>query len=479
MKNFNYTIVAVMAAISLSCERNFDDFRVVENALTEVEVRFEVSSILNMMHVNGVYNVFKTGEYAQLYAFRNFETRQFISTDNFSGNQWKDAYNLLPTINDVIERTEPGVEGAFAPFNAIGKITKVYVMSILTDGFGDIPYFEAGLAPKDTDKIFPPYDSQQEIYSNFFKLLDEAIAGLSSSSNFSLQNIDRMYNGNVSKWLKFANSLRLRLAMRVRFVDSGLATQEIQKALGTDLMENNGDSAINRSVQSSVWINDQGAASFRMSERIIHRLVSTKDPRLPLYADLNKVGEYAGLPNGILIVEDDDLFSDIGDGISKANTADVLFLYSEVAFLKAEAYLFGIGTAADPTAANREYRTGIESSMQFWGVSQEQIDAFLATPIGTLSGSDEEKFEMLIEQKWLALINNGPEAYNEFRRTGYPKIPTRTDATKFYLGDTNGVTPVRSPYPNDEAVNNTDNYEMAANATNGNSILHRVWWDVD
>ena len=478
-----YLFCLVLFVLTLSCENNFDEYRVVENSLSQVSVAYEIADITSKLEGDGGYNLQKGGEYAQLYAFRNFDTRQFISTDNFSGNLWKFGYDLLPTINNVIERSSPGTAESFPAFNAIGKISKVMVMGMLTDAFGDIPYFSAGMAPFDPDQIFPEYDSQEDIYNDFFKLLDEAIISLNGTSDFNLADIDRVYNGDVSKWAKLANSLRFRLAMRVRFVDVALGESEVSKALEGELIDNNEESALLLHVagldESPVFDNDEGASAWRMSEKIINRLQTSNDPRLPLYADLNNIGEYRGLPNGILNVSDDDAFSDLGEGISQPDTPDVLFLFSEVAFLKAEAYLFGIGVSANLDQANTEFRVGIEASMQFWGVDQVDIDTFLEGPLGILEGTEEEKFEMIMEQKWIAFINNGTEAYSEIRRTGYPVLPQRTDATNYYLGDTNGLTPTRSPYPSDESVNNAANFKLASAATDQNSILFRVWWDKD
>ncbi len=147
---------------------------------------------------------------------------------------------------------------------------------------------------------------------------------------------------------------------------------------------------------------------------------------------------------------------------------------AEIAFLQAECALFNLGG----TDANAHYRNGIELAMLRAGVESEDIETFLATETATLSGTQEEQFEQICTQMWLAFAPNTAEAYSMMRRTGYPTIPVR-DGVILDPGDTEGELPSRLVYPLSEKLRNGENVQVAIdNLDGGDELKSRVWWDV-
>jgi hypothetical protein len=146
---------------------------------------------------------------------------------------------------------------------------------------------------------------------------------------------------------------------------------------------------------------------------------------------------------------------------------------SEIAFLKAECALFGLGGSN----ANAHFQNGITFAMTQAGVDEEDMAAFLATPTATLSGTQEEQFLQIGTQLWISLISCPSEAYSSMRRTGYPPVPTR-DGTIANLGLTNGELPSRAIYPISEKLSNTNNVQAAIDAMGGeDDMTVRLWWD--
>lgn len=147
---------------------------------------------------------------------------------------------------------------------------------------------------------------------------------------------------------------------------------------------------------------------------------------------------------------------------------------AEIAFLRAESALFNLGG----TDENAHYRNGIELAMRRVGVTEEDIESFLTTETATLSGTQEEQFEQICTQRWLAFVPNTAEAFSMMRRTGYPVIPIR-DGVILDRGDTEGELPSRLVYPLSEKLRNNENVQQAIdNLDGGDELKSRVWWDV-
>lgn len=477
-KTTKYILSICILSLFIACEENFDDYNTPKNQRSTLDVEFEIPTITQSLEPSWGFLTMVASEYAHQHAWKNFEVMQYIYHSR-NDNLWSYAYSKLATIEDVISRTGEGGDTEFAPYNAIGKICKVFHMAQVTDSYGDVPYFEAGKAIRK-----PVYDKQEDIYKDLFKLLDEAMISLEGWDKLDWGDRDRVFAGDLPKWRKFANSIRLRLAMHIRFVNTTMAQSELSKAMATALIDNNDESATiwnspdNAGLRNPAALWEESNSTLRLSNVFVDFLKANSDPRLSLLAAKDASDDYSGMPNGMRD-PDETQYSKFGPAAIKWELVDRVMMYSEVAFLKAEAYLAGAGVSKDDAKANEEYRNGIKASMSFWGVDENDINTYLAGAKGNLQGTDDDKLKMIAEQKWVALFNTGLEVYNEIRRLNYPVIQQRTDQSIFYLGDTNGFMPRRCKYPEDERRNNTTNYNKAVSETNDNSFMHKVWWDVN
>ena len=398
---------------------------------------------------------------------------------------------------------------------AILKIVKVCVLNRVTDTYGPIPYSEIG----STGKIQVAYDDQPKVYSQMFDELDEAIALLDENIDRSITSTtDQVFDGTAVKWCRFANSMKLRLAMRVVYTDfvssKGLSPQQLGEqavAHSVGVMQSNADNAqlsslafgkdgnplytacMYNSPAGSVTGGDSHAAA-----DIICYMNGYEDPRREKYFSKAQFSgdnalEYVGMRRGIAI----PALSTVGLLYSGVNFVDGMATplqwmnAAEVAFLKAEAVgVFGWNMGG---SAKTFYEQGVRLSFEQWGVAG--VDEYLvgttlpesSTQLSQLgvawndSASKEEMQERIIIQKWIANFHLGNEAWADFRRTGFPHlIPAMESAVG---NNSQGIRNLtlgarRMSYPADEATNNPENYAKAVEMLGGSdNMATRMWWD--
>jgi len=398
---------------------------------------------------------------------------------------------------------------------AVGDIVKVAAMHRVTDTYGPIPYSKIG---KD-GKIQVEYDSQEAVYDKMFEELDAAIAVLTENRTANFAPLaDVIYGGNTQKWIRLANSLKLRLAMRISLASPEKARAKAEEAVNhvVGVMENNADNAclstfgvdgnpINIAVKYNMAKHDDGSActtggDSHVAAEIVCYMNGYSDPRRSAYFTPSEWDgvEYAGMRHGIVIPQ----HSSVGHKYSgvKISTTDHLtwMRAAEVAFLKAEGAVKGWnmgGTAKD------FYEQGVRLSFEEWGAGS--ADAYLAdatsvpttyldpagsntytSVISTVTvawdeaATDEEKTERIITQKWIANWLLGNESWADYRRTGYPRlIPASAEGNKSggVVDSARGAR--RMQYPRDEYVSNKANVEAAvANYLGGPDNMATDLW---
>ncbi len=393
---------------------------------------------------------------------------------------------------------------------ALGDILKVAVLHRVTDTYGPIPYSEIG-----SGNVTLKYDSQKDIYASFFNELDAAITTLTSfwraqPETRLLADYDNIYGGNVKNWLKFANTLRLRLAMRIVYADSDLAMAQADAALANPvgLMEAANDIAYYNKPASGAWENPLYVIQYSFNDDRVGATIETymngfNDPRLPKYFIAGSDGGYHGVRNGISI-NANYANSGLLSRFNCTNNDNTLIMNpAEAWFLKAEYWL----RKGDKTQAKNCYEEGVKVSFNVWGVSGAEdyladtehrpgsfADVVSAgnsyssqlstiTPAWNASGSFETNLEQIITQKYIAVFPEGQEAWSEFRRTGYPHIIPVVNNNSGGKIDTQRQIR-RLNYPSSEYRTNADNVIAAITVMNGESSLGtgdnggtRVWWD--
>ena len=386
--------------------------------------------------------------------------------------------------------------------SAMASILKVASMHQVADYYGPIPYSQFG------QSINATYDSLEDVYRAFFEELGTAIDNLNlykQTSGSILTKYDYVYGGDVTKWIKFANSLRLRLAMRVVYADEELARTEAEKSLNdaTGVMTASSDAAVlSKALLSyhhpvyeiNVNFND---GDCQMGASMDVYLKGYSDPRASLYFKKAADGEYHGVRNGIHSSTWDNYRNAAGKvSAPNADTYNIVWLHaSEVAFLRAE-YELRWGTAA---AAKEYYEKGITTSFEETGaqgaaayianntlvparfvdnVSNASMDALSTVTIAWDDAADfETSLEKIMTQKWLAIFPNGCEAWAEYRRTGYPKLlpVVNNDSDGAVSSD---LQIRRVTYPHDEYSTNPAGVASGVSKLGGlDNVGTRLWWD--
>jgi hypothetical protein len=392
----------------------------------------------------------------------------------------------------------------------IARIVAAVGTARTTDIFGDVPYSEAS---RGMDK--PKYDAQKDVYYDILKELKESVTALNNgfaAEQKKYGSSDTYYGGDVSKWIKFGNSLRLRFALRISFIDPDKAKQEGQEALAATLMLAPEDKAY--TVTAPV---DNGHPlfvisnwnEFRMSytlENIFKTLSSVNDPRMIMRWGMSQASinaekpDIKGIRNGLptdQLPPYDEYSNPWGllwaPTWNSAHVKPVSFAqpfhfdimcYSEVCFLKAEAAIRGWSNAGD---AKTNYENGIRASFNEarqgvnTGLYSTSDDNTYITSgkVAWNDGDDfETKLEKIIIQKWISLFPNGTEGWAEVRRTGYPKLNPVVKSDDASINASNGEFIKKIRYINKERESNEDNARSSAlNGGKGDGQNVRVWWD--
>lgn len=351
---------------------------------------------------------------------------------------------------------------------AVAKILKAYYFWHITDRWGDAPYDEA---LQGVDDFTPAYNTQQEIYENLFASLKEAANELEVSG--TLQD-DIIYNGDMEKWRKFSNSVRLLMALRLSEKDEEWAEDEFNNALDDGVITSNDENFVFQHLadenNENYWYDQvvrQSREWWALSERLVGMMEPVNDPRLPVYGDpANSSGDFVGLPFGTTDDSqlDTDDYSLLGADIHEQDAPVYLLTYAQVLFAKAEAAERNWTTEL----AEDNYNNAIEASILQWTGSDAGVQAYLSEP--DVIYNPNNGIEMISEQRYIHLFMHGYEAWAEYRRTGYPDNMVSPQGRD---------VPLRQAYTSDEALNNTENYEEAVDRQFGgdNSIYGRLWWD--
>jgi hypothetical protein len=365
-------------------------------------------------------------------------------------------------LEDFQRMIDKGVAAHAPNWEAVGRIMKSYVFSVMTDAMGDIPYSEA---LKGDTILTPKYDTQHAIYTALFADLTTASHEIDTlpTATYGFASGDNMYGGNMNKWRKFANSLRLRLALHLSKADPITGAAQAQAAVNDGVFASNAESAqlfylATSPNQNPVYTNFHvdKRDDYGMSKTLVDSMLSWNDPRLPVYAQPNDTtGAYEGLPNGLNDGAGPPLkfISRFGTFWRDTPGAPLALLtYSEVLFLEAEAAERGWIGGTPATS----YVGAIRASMEQYGIATAAIDSFLTQPRVAYAGG-AAGLTQIAYQKWVSLFMQGMEGWTEVRRT---QVPTLVPGPNAVLSS----IPERLPYSDNEQVLNQANVDAAVAA---------------
>jgi hypothetical protein len=383
-------------------------------------------------------------------------------------------------------------------YKGVALVLKVYISSLLTDLWGPVPYSQAWIGAANT---LAAYDSQESIYRDIIAKLDTANTLLDVEGSAIIGDI--LYGNNIMKWKMFANSLRLRLLLRMSGKDEGFATDEMTRMINNPatypIFESNADNAALQYLGSfpnnHPWNeNRKTRDDHRVSNTIIDQMWTNSpkaDWRVAIYADLDGNDTWEGMPNGLTSSQAASYngngikyTSKVGSYFTAATCPGMLMSYAELQFILAEAAFKNY----IPGDAEAYYYAGIYGSYaQFGDALVAAVDnaGYLESPDWTSDslaadfiandnfGWDANNgMELIATQRWAATYDQGLQAFIEWRRTGYPVLTPAAE------GMNDGKIPVRFPYPTDEAARNPTSLAAGVALLGGPDDLNtRVWWD--
>lgn len=407
---------------------------------------------------------------------------QYIVNSTFYDDIWDDLYITLANFNEIDKTTAENYEN----YRAISKIMKSFYFQYLVDLYGDIPYSEA--LQRDAD-LTPAYDDSQEIYNDLIVQLNEAITLIKDAPATAKDpgSRDIMFGGDMDEWVKFANTVKLRILIR----QSGLAGRQSYIAEQMQVITAEGSGFITTDATSNpgylistgkmnpffeefgttlTGSPTQSNRATKGTQFTVEYLINTNDTRLGrIYAE-NPDGSFTGVNQGA----DDQLgtvvvpYSGIGPGLLKSFTQDAMVMTAaESFFLQAEAVARGYL----PGDAKSLYEAGITASYEYLGLTSSDAATYFSqsTNLVGWDASAGNEIEAIITQKWIALNGiNGIESWIEYTRTGFPSaLPLSLIASR-------PQRPVRLLYPNSEFVANSANVPPQ---TVDNAFNTKIFWD--
>ncbi len=544
MKKFLVYMACATAAVmgSTSCS-DFGDVNIDPEHLNEGNVPLEML-FTNAQHqaLGSDWDVWRNG---CIYAAQWMNHVASFNWQGYAMYQWSDGYSAAywdgvysgdrGAIRDVTNvlmqwKEDPAHEIDYQ----IARIMRVYVMHRMTDLYGDIPYTQAG---QPREYSYPVYDRQQDIYMDMLNQLNEAQAALKGAGTAPMSSHDVYYQGNTDKWAKFANSLMLRIAMRMTKVDPATAETWVKTAVNNGLFASNEDNAMLLHT-NAVTTNDtsepyakiyahEDRGNFFVNKFFIDMLKETKDPRLSLIATVCEdprisVQEGSNFQYGNTDPEvqqgfddgfDDDKTSDwfIGNQpgyeafkdqeyldsyrskystinrytYSNPTSPTFICTYAQTQLLLAEAALRGWVSGSAQSYYENGVRAAMEQFAQFPNatalynqyLTADAVNQYLAeNPFDAAKG-----YEQINTQYWINCFCDEYETFANWRRSGYPEMDPAWDPAHPYTNsDTGGTIPRRFRYPSTESSVNMANYnEAVGRLNNGDRFTSRVWWDVE
>lgn len=518
-----FTAAAAFSLIATGCTKKFDQINTNKNSIPTVgatEFPFLFAKAQSVATVNqGSYQVAQNlfaDQYAQYFACvaTYFPSDRNVIRMDWVGANFNPYYTqMMPQLQTILTTADPS-----SPEHALADIVWVLGFHKATDYWGPIPYFSAGEPATSV-----PYDSQDKIYDDFFKRLTAAVDVLNANTGAQpFGSFDLIYGGNVSKWIKFANTLRLRLAVRISNVDPARAKAEAEAAFAGGVLTTSpdDDALILRSLKGG----DGNGLSimsdwneFRMSAAMESVLKGFDDPRLPVYflpdgataENPDGNGQYDGVRNGLTSTQLTETINLAGNnshvgarwasspfgGVSNhLETPQNVISTAEAYFLRAEGALLGWNMGG---TAQELYEAGITNSMKQWGITdgteiQDYIngttqpvapnDYLNSDPMTDIvvkwSADPEVQKEQIATQKWLALFPDGMEAWADYRRSRYLNLYPVANSDNPDITNTSTQYIRRIPFLDSEKLVNGDEVEKAVDLLGGpDKVTTPLWWD--
>lgn len=491
MKSYKFVLSALILAFAVtSCKEDLAELNEDIKNPTEVSGEYLFSNAQNdladqIANTNVNRNVWRL--WAQYWTETQYpdESQYLIERRNVPGNVWQELYrdvlqDLKRSKSLMSSQSASSLESPEMRTNKImiAEIMMIYTYHRMVTIWGDIPYSQALNIDETTT---PAYDDAETIYQDLFDRLDVAIAALDESAG-SYTAGDYIYNGDVGLWKKFANSLKLKMAVYVADVPELNPGQHASDAIAAGVISSAAENAYFSYSATVPYTNPlyedlvlSGRNDFVAANTIVDTMNTLQDPRRPYYFDENITDSLGNViyTGGIYGTSNTWAnFSHVDERFFDPTLDHPFMTYSEVLFYQAEMAARSL-TGGDPATL---YEEAVTASMVEWSsysgepIDQSDIDDYLAQP--SVAYSQAEWKEVLGLQMWLAFYNRGYEGWSTWRRLDHPTMNIPPD-----LGYTAADLPVRFFYPIVEQTANGASYSAAAAAIGGDNMTNRLFFD--
>ncbi|WP_299708982.1 SusD/RagB family nutrient-binding outer membrane lipoprotein [uncultured Pontibacter sp.] len=416
------------------------------------------------------------------------EPRYNMTSRLIPQNMWttlyRDVLNDLKEAKRVINEDETLAAGVKQNQLAQIEIMEVYTWSVLVNTFGDVPYTEA----LDPQNALPVYDDAQTVYNDILNRLDAAVEQLDPAVAGFGKGGDILYGGNMTNWLKFGNSLKLKLGMVVADVDNAKAKALAESATAEGsggVISSNAENAAfeylsappnNNPISSNVKGPLSTREDYVAANTLVDAMNERNDPRREFYFTFLDIkddpktsaneaftgyrgGRY-GFPNSF--ATNSTVSAKVADPTFEALLLD----YAEVEFLLAEAVERGYNVGG---TAMEHYNAGVTASITYWGGTAAQATAYLLQPSVNYLTAPGDWRQKIGTQAWIALYNRGYDAWVTWRRLDAPTLLPPVEGL---------VVPTRMIYPINEQTLNPANNAAAGSSIGGDDSSTKLWWDV-
>lgn len=476
MKKIILSLLCSSLFLATSCVDSLDDYNVSQKSAATVP-----SETLFTNAVKGLTDALTSASvnsnnyrfYVQHWTATTYldEPRYNMTSRIIPQNMWQSLYrDVLSDLKEskrlVMENTAT-IESVKNNQLAQIEIMEVYAWSVLLNTFGDVPYSQA----LDPENSLPVYDDAQTTYNAILVRLNTALSLINSSAE-GYEDGDVLYEGDMEKWVKFGNSLKLKLAMVIADVDAAQA-KTLVEAAAPNVFTSNADNAVfhylgaqpnNNPVSNSVTGPYSTREDYVAANTLVDVMNDLEDPRREhFFTQVD--GEYVGGIYGFTNNYSD--FSTVSAKIAAPDNEGLLLDYSEVSFLLAEALERGFavgGTVED------HYNEAITASIEYWGGTSVEAQAYLGQSSVAYTSAAGDWKDKIGTQKWIALYNRGYDAWVEWRRLDAPTLSPPVEGL---------VVPLRMIYPVNEATLNGANKTAASSAIGGDSAATPLWWNVN
>jgi hypothetical protein len=502
-KIYKYVLIALLLGYSSACDQNFDELNTNRVDATEIDPAFLLNSaVLNSGYPGGTL-VYDLGSVQQIISPNSgVLTGANFNQDNraSTGSIWASYYTgVIKNTRDVAFRIKDNPSRS--NLLQMTRIIQARAFMILVDTYGYIPYFQGGAGFSD-QIFFPVYDAPVDIYQDIIKELEEATAALNTTAR--IETADVLFFGDIDKWKKLGNSLLLRIGMRLSKVDPTTAQSVVLKAFQGGVILTNEDNAV--VLQDANYTNGVGntlnsteASNYYMTQPFVDFLKNSNDPRLPAIA-VRYVGARSGPEQQPEIASTDPAIqiglpmgNDDAGAVKAANEAGLASFYefsqidrlrvgsrfaptfwvtaSQTLLLLAEARQRGWITAG---SSEEYFEAGVRAHMNQMAsfspdseIPPADIDAYIAAnPL-----VESTALEQINSQYWVSSVMNGPEAWANFRRSGFPNLAPNPFPGREVLFIN------RLTYPNSEISVNSENVQAAISAQGADNLETKIWWD--